>query len=123
MLYNATHIINESNNDNVGLEMSNLYADMDGTMTFSRDNYTTDAEMYNDMALFIQILIENQNTCKIYADSEGIISVEFGHDEQKEYWGGSVLTWLNEDEHRDVMRKRIKLNRTLFPPDIPDITK
>lgn len=116
MLYTAHHTINDINNPNI--EMSSINADNDGSLVFSLDNYDNEDEMYTEITAFIHILIKNKNTCKIYADSEGIIVVEFGHDEQIENWGCSRLTWLNEDEYEDIMQKRNELCDTLFNQDI-----
>lgn len=115
MLYTTNLIVTEV--DNPKIYMSSMDVDKDGKFVFSIDRYANEAEMYKDISSFVQLLIKNNDTCKIYADSEGVIVVEFGHDERIESWGCPVLTWLNEEEYEDVMEKRDKLNDTLFNQD------
>ena len=66
-------------------------------MTFIRDKYKNEFEMWESISLFIQMLMINDNTCIIR--NEGVvIVVEYGHNEYLDYFGGPSPVWLEEDE-------------------------
>ena len=67
------------------------------SMTFIRDKYKNEFEMWESISLFIQMLMINDNICSIY-DEGVVVVVEYGHDERREYYGGPALCWLEEDE-------------------------
>ena len=59
---------------------------------------TSEDEMYKDISDFIKLLLKYENTCKIYLDEQGIVVVEYGHDENRDYWGSSQLMWVTDKE-------------------------
>lgn len=67
------------------------------SMTFIRDKYKNEFEMWESISLFIQMLMINDNICTIR--NEGVvIVVEYGHNEYLDYFGGPSPVWLEEDE-------------------------
>lgn len=67
------------------------------SMTFVRDKYKNEFEMWESISLFIQMLMINDNICTIR--NEGVvIVVEYGHNEYLDYFGGPSPVWLEEDE-------------------------
>lgn len=67
------------------------------SMTFIRDKYKNEFEMWESISLFIQVLMINDNICTIR--NEGVvIVVEYGHNEYLDYFGGPSPVWLEEDE-------------------------
>lgn len=67
------------------------------SMTFIRDKYENEFEMWESISLFIQMLMINDNICTIR--NEGVvIVVEYGHNERLDYFGGPSPVWLEEDE-------------------------
>ena len=67
------------------------------SMTFIRDKYKNEFEMWESISLFIQMLMINDNICTIR--NEGVvIVVEYGHNEYLDYFGGPSPIWLEEDE-------------------------
>lgn len=67
------------------------------SMTFIKDKYENELEMWDSISLFIQMLMINDNICVI-RDEGVVIVVEYGHNEYLDYFGGSSPVWLEEEE-------------------------
>lgn len=67
------------------------------SMTFIKDKYENEFEMWDSISLFIQMLMINDNICVI-RDEGVVIVVEYGHNEYLDYFGGSSPVWLEEEE-------------------------
>ena len=75
------------------------------SMTFVRDKYKNEFEMWESISLFIQMLMINDNICTIR--NEGVvIVVEYGHNEYLDYFGGPSPVWLEEDEQELIYNYR-----------------
>ena len=72
--------------------MNKLYDEM----VFSINSYNNKDEMLRDISLFIQLLVRNDYVAVIRDDDIDVIVVEFGHDENKEYWGCPRVEWVED---------------------------
>ena len=78
--------------------MNKLYDEM----VFSINNYNNKDEMWRDISLFIQLLVRNDYVAVIRDDDIDVIVVEFGHDENKEYWGCPRVEWIEDSEDSEL---------------------
>lgn len=74
--------------------MNKLYDEM----VFSINSYNNKDEMWRDISSFIQLLVKNDYIAVIRDDDVDIIVVEFGHDENKEYWGCPRVEWVEDED-------------------------
>lgn len=51
-------------------------------------------------------LTKEGEVCKVYDDDDGIYIIQHNHNEDKEYWGSPVCTWLTEEENDNVIANR-----------------
>lgn len=63
-------------------------------MVFSINKYDSKDEMWRDISSFIQLLVRNDYLAVIRDDDIDVIVVEYGHDENKEYWGCPRVEWV-----------------------------
>lgn len=78
--------------------MNKLYEEM----VFSTVYYGNKDDMWKDISLFIQLLVRNNYLAVIRDDDVDVIVVEFGHDENKEYWGCPRVEWIEDSEDSDL---------------------
>lgn len=67
------------------------------SMTFIRDEYDKEFEMWDSISTFVQMLMKNNKVCSIH-DEGVVVVVEYEHDERIKCFGGPALCWLDEEE-------------------------
>lgn len=92
-------------------------------LTFNLDNYDSKEAMWKDVTKLQMTLLRNGNMVRIRQEEELVI-VEWTHDNNREYYGGTHLEFLTEDEidliecYRSEDANTIKEN--LKPEEIAD---
>lgn len=66
-------------------------------LTFNLDNYNSKEKMWEDVIKLQMTLLRNNNIVRVRQEEELVI-VEWTHDNSKEYYGGTYLDFLTEDE-------------------------
>ena len=66
-------------------------------MVFDSDRYHGDSDMYADVSAFLSVLMKNDYTAKVRQE-ESLVIVEYTHNNDVEYYGGTELMFLSEDE-------------------------
>lgn len=51
-------------------------------------------------------LTKEGEVCKVYDDDDGIYIIQHNHNEDKDYWGCPVCTWLTEEENDSIIANR-----------------
>lgn len=80
-----------------GGEMS-TYKELDfDHLTFSPDDYDCKGDMWDDILNLQKMLLRNGKTIRIRQE-EQLVIVEWTHDNRREYFGGTELEFLTEEE-------------------------
>ena len=69
------------------------------SVVFTDDAYNTDVYLWNDVARFLSLLMQNGYIAVVRKDEEGIFVVEYEHDETWEPWGCDNPRWINEEDY------------------------
>lgn len=94
-------------------------------IVLDRNKYRTDADFNAAIGNTITLLLKNDYELKINCPQDGLVDIEFSHDNNLEYFGGATLYWLDENESDcvDAMRKdqiETLLGRIAAPVDAND---
>ena len=84
--------------DDNGIDSVRLNTPGINSFVFDCISHGSEEEMYKDISDFIKLLLKYENTCKIYLDEQGIVVVEYGHDNRADYWGSPNLKWVTDEE-------------------------
>lgn len=92
-------------------------------IVFSPDNYNTRDEMWKDIADLQCTLLRNGQIVRVRQE-EQLVIVEYIHDNNVEWFGGTCLEFLTEDElelitsmrHEDCNTLQTMLNAELIEP-------
>ena len=70
------------------------------TVVLARKDRETTEELFKRVGKMLEMLLHEGYTAKVRYDEPGlgVVVIEYAHDNNLEYWGGSNLVWLNEDE-------------------------
>ena len=82
--------------DDNGIDSVRLNTPGINSFVFDCISHGSEEEMYKDISDFIKLLLKYENTCKIYLDEQGIVVVEYGHDNRADYWGSPNLKWVTD---------------------------
>jgi len=66
-------------------------------MVFDRDRYNSKIDMYEDISAFLSALMQNDYIVRVRQE-ESLVIVEYTHNNAIEYFGGTELMFLTEDE-------------------------
>ena len=66
-------------------------------LTFNPDDYDNDKSMWEDILNLQKMLLRSDNTIRVRQE-EQLVIVEWTHDNHIEYFGGTHLEFLTEDE-------------------------
>lgn len=92
-MHNLDVFLNDTGIDSVRLNTPGI-----NSFVFDCISHGSEEEMYKDISDFIKLLLKYENTCKIYLDEQGIVVVEYGHDNRADYWGSPNLKWVTDEE-------------------------
>ena len=57
----------------------------------------------------IIMFLNQDNVCKVYDDEYGIYVIQYEHDDEHrdQWWGGSKLLWVTDEEYEDIISRRM----------------
>lgn len=95
------------------------------SLVLDRNKYRTDEDFNAAVGNAITLLLKGDYELKVNSEQDGLVAIEFSHDNNLEYFGGATLYWLDEDESDciDSMRKdqvETLLARIAAPVDAND---
>lgn len=61
-----------------------------------------ESKINEKLGSIITTLTKEGEWCKVYDDDNGIYIIQHGHNEDLEYWGGPMLTWLTDEEYEQL---------------------
>jgi len=74
-------------------------------LTFNPDDYTNKASMWEDIAILQKMLLRSGKVIRVRQE-EDLVIVEWTHDNRNDYFGGTELEFLTEDEMDLIDRMR-----------------
>ena len=74
-------------------------------LTFNPDEYANEASMWEDIAILQKMLLRSGNVIRVRQE-EQLVIVEWTYDNSREYFGGTHLEFLTEDEIDLIDRMR-----------------
>lgn len=97
--YEAMFFTDENNTeDALDINHARMSPGTKGELVFHADKFITKEEMWEDIKVFIDLLMKYDYTCQVYAEDHSIIVITYAHDERVDYWGGPSLIWASEEE-------------------------